>query len=126
MCIRDSAWGHGHVAIAPFTMAAACYVAGYVYKKVGDTDTFNLMSRRPGIGREWLRRYGDDLRRTGSVTIGGKEYPIPARYFDWDEDDLLVVVKQIRRSLVTPRSLDDLRAMELNKSMSLKFRSSKL
>jgi len=120
------AWGHGHVGIAPFSMSAACYVAGYVYKKVGDTDTFTLMSRRPGIGREWLRKFGDDLRRTGSVTIEGKEYPIPARYFDWDEDDSLALVKQSRRALVTPRTLDQLRSMESSKKSSLKLRSGKL
>lgn len=90
-------WGHGHVAIAEVNISTICYVCGYVYKKVGDPDTFNLMSRRPGIGSSWLNRYYDDLRRTGCVTIDGREFPIPRRYLELKEDELKEVIKKRRQ-----------------------------
>ena len=40
------AWGHGMVSAADINMPTCCYVAGYVHKKIGDEDTFTLMSRR--------------------------------------------------------------------------------
>lgn len=87
-------WGHGLVSIGSLTMGACCYVAGYVQKKIGDPDTFSLMSRRPGIGSTWLEHYADDIRRTGTVTIEGKELPIPKRYLVWKEEELEEVKRE--------------------------------
>lgn len=82
----DKAWGKGFVSLAPVTMASICYVCGYVNKKMDDKDTFNLMSRRPGIGHKWLEKYGDDIVRTGVVSIEGQTYQVPKRYLMWDEE----------------------------------------
>jgi len=79
-------WGKGIISIAPVTMASICYVCGYVNKKIDDTDTFSLMSRRPGIGHNWLDKYSDDIVRTGVVSIEGRTYQIPKRYLTWEED----------------------------------------
>lgn len=84
-------WGHGFVQIAPVNMATCCYVAGYVNKKVDDPDSFRLMSMRPGIGRGWIDRYSDSVRRMNCVVIEGKELPVPKQYFNWHEDDLQTV-----------------------------------
>jgi hypothetical protein len=73
------------VTLAPVSMGAICYVCGYVKKKEGNTDTFSLCSK--GIGKEWLRRFHNDITRTGTVTIEGREYPVPRRYFDWALDE---------------------------------------
>lgn len=81
-------WGKGHVSIAPVTMASICYVCGYVNKKIGDSDTFSLMSRRPGIGHTWLDKYGSDIKNTGVVSIEGRAYQVPKRYMDWHSDEL--------------------------------------
>lgn len=80
-------WGMGMVSIAPATMSSICYTCGYVTKKMDDAETFVLMSRRPGIGHLWLDRYRDDLIRTGTVTIEGREYPVPKRYLAWNPDE---------------------------------------
>lgn len=79
-------WGKGQVVCAPFSMATACYVAGYVAKKVGDPDSFSVMSK--GIGKKWLELYADDVSRLGTVVIEGKEYPVPQRYLAWKESEL--------------------------------------
>lgn len=81
-------WGKGHVAIAPVTMGSICYVCGYVNKKLDDSDTFNLMSRRPGIGHNWLDTYGDSIAALGVVTIEGRSYQIPSRYLEWHQEEL--------------------------------------
>lgn len=122
--VLDS-WGHGHVAIADFSMAAACYVAGYVHKKVGDTDTFTLMSRKPPIGSDWLKKYRPEVLANGSVVVEGREYPVPACYLDW-EADFLLPVKDARRALVTPRDLNQLRAAEKQRKAEIKLRSKSL
>lgn len=104
-------WNKGMVCVADFTMATACYVAGYVSKKIGrdDDDSFHLMSRRPGIGFDWLRRYYGDILATDSVTCDGQEYPVPKAYIRWAEenlDDILVGVKERRQERMRSMSID--------------------
>lgn len=125
-------WGHGHIAIAPVSMATCCYVAGYVNKKIGDEDTFSLMSRRPGIGSGWLEKFADEIVRNGSVVVEGKELPIPQRYMKWKED-LLADVKRERKRIfddLTPEQrfqrAKSLPAAEKHKKAQLKLRSKKL
>ena len=105
----EKIWGEGSVVCASVTMASCCYVAGYVNKKVGDPDTFRLMSR--GIGKEWIKRYYNDVQRTGVVVVEGREYPVPPRYFSWMEEELADVkldrklkVKERENRLGMPRS----------------------
>lgn len=96
-------WGNGHTVVDPVNMATCCYVSGYVNKKNADPDTFTLMSRRPGIGKDWLKAYADDLRRNGTVAIEGREYPIPKRYLAWKDDedpDYFSQVREERRKFV--------------------------
>lgn len=128
----SESWGHGLVSLGDVTMSSCCYVAGYVYKKVGDEDTFTLMSRRPGIGHNWLNLYKDDLRRTGSVTVEGREYPIPSRYLKW-EDEFFMDVKEDRRLIFESLSHDELYqkqlmlpTREVNNRARLTLRSTKL
>jgi len=122
-------WGQGHVSIAPVTMASICYVCGYVMKKINDDDTFNLMSRRPGIGAEWLNKYKSDLVRTGSVTIEGREYPVPKRYLDWEQSHFEELKKQrlaFARSGDALEKRGALRNREKNRKAKLKGRQEKL
>ena len=50
-------WGFGLVLAGSVEMESAAYVSGYVDKKAGHRDCFQIMSRRPGIGMEYLRKY---------------------------------------------------------------------
>lgn len=90
-------WQSGHVSIAPVSMASICYVCGYVFKKISDAETFSLASRRPPIGHRWLERYSSDLTRTGSVTIEGREYPVPPRYLEWSPDEFEALRKERKK-----------------------------
>lgn len=109
--IVDKIWGHGFVSIGRVSMESCMYVSGYVHKKIGDPNTFNVMSRRPGIGRGWLDVYRESIARIGKVVIQGNEYPIPKRYLDWYESDFEKVKAERRRYFqnLTPEQAYDKR-----------------
>lgn len=90
----EKIWGLGHITIAECSLSTIMYVCGYVYKKVGDTDCFQSLSRRPAVGKKWLEKYGENLARTGTVVMEGREYQIPPQYFTWAESLLAPVKKQ--------------------------------
>lgn len=79
----ENLWGQGQVSISDLNENRAFYTAGYVTKKINDQDTFALMSYRPPLGKEWLRKNYDNVRRNKNIVIQGKEYPIPTKYFEW-------------------------------------------
>lgn len=92
-----NAWGHGLVSIGAVSLASCMYVAGYAAKKIGDKDTFTLMSRRPGIGHDWATKYRDEMVRNGKIIIEGRELPIPKRYLEWDSAHLAPVAASRRK-----------------------------
>lgn len=99
-------WGLGNVSIAECNLQTIMYTCGYVHKKVGDDDCFRLMSRRPGIGKDWLEKYRTDLTNTGGnpmVTIEGREFPIPPRYLDW-KDEEFKEVKEKRKEFAQTKA----------------------
>lgn len=79
----DRIWQNGTCAIADFTFSTAMYTAGYTAKKLGHKDIFTIQSRNPPIGKEWLRRNHDNIRRNGFVVMEGKEMPVPQVYWNW-------------------------------------------
>lgn len=89
----------GNIMIGNVELASIMYVCGYTAKKNGDPDTFTLMSRRPGIGAEWLKKNMDDLHRTGTVTMNGTEFPIPPRYYAWTADEFTHIKRAQRERL---------------------------
>ena len=114
-------WGKGDCVIGEFNMQSACYVAGYVNKKIDDKDTFSIMSRRPPLGYQWALDNADMLHRNESVIIEGSEHPIPKVYFNWAECSKfrpgrvdLDSVKANRSSHVKNRSLEQIRTKEKN------------
>ena len=95
----EKAWGHGITSVGTFTMQSACYVAGYVQKKANDPDTFNLMSRRPPIGKQWLERYWPELATRGYTVINGSKMPIPPVYYQWKEEELADIREKNRENI---------------------------
>lgn len=101
--ILNDIWGYGYCIIGDVTFASAAYVAGYIYKKQLGKDgwksyvdkltglirepEFITMSRRPGIAKEWIKRYACEVYTTDSVVIDGQEYK-PSRYYDTFFDSL--------------------------------------
>lgn len=98
--LLSDAWGFGRVEASPLTMGSALYVAGYVTKKVRKQDDpdhylryaetgelvelqpeFARMSRNPGIGYAYLKKYYRDIYPRDRVRINGVDF-FPPRYYD--------------------------------------------
>lgn len=99
-------WGKGHVSIGEVNFQSAAYVARYILKKVNgdpqaehyeniDLDTGEIihlqqeyvtMSRKPGIGKSWFDKYGQDIFPSDEVVLltkdGSKKYKTPKYYTD--------------------------------------------
>lgn len=95
-------WGKGHVLITDVCFETCAYVARYVTKKqkgVNRTDydlfniepVFSLMSRKPGIGRQWFDDNWKKVYDTYIITVsslkGGLKLK-PPRYYDLIFDGL--------------------------------------
>lgn len=93
-------WKKGFVFVGTLTRNSANYVAKYCVKKLGGQEAqkyvergivpeFALMSRRPGIGTDYIKKFGELVKRNGFVVVDGKKQPIPkffgARIFSDDE-----------------------------------------
>lgn len=112
----QSCWEHGHILIGDVTLESCAYVARYVTKKwTGDYkqfyETFNLepefslMSRRPGIGRQYYDDHADEIYRTDEInlsTITGGKVVKPPKYYDslyeHAQPELLEYIKSRRQA----------------------------
>lgn len=90
-------WGRGHVTISDFTMATACYTAGYVAKKLKhpDRDEFQAMSQ--GLGFSWIREHWRDVLKSNQITIDGQQYPVPPAYIRYMEERQNNELDQVKR-----------------------------
>lgn len=100
--ILERAWPQGLSEVGSVTFESAAYVARYSLKKVTgnaeavkqayqvvDPDTgeigqkepeFATMSRRPGIGRDWYERFGEEVHPDGVLMRG--RLMRPPQYYD--------------------------------------------
>ena len=97
--LLERVWDLGHSEIGPVTGKSAAYVARYVVEKVDRRQNWHsvvddatgevieleseyaTMSRRPGIGHDWLGRYSGETYRDDSVVVDGREQR-PPKYYD--------------------------------------------
>jgi len=86
----EDVWKYGFSSIGELTFESAGYVARYVMKKLigpreneyGEKEKeFALMSRRKGIGNEWINKYKRDVYPKDFLTIRGKKMK-PPMYYD--------------------------------------------
>lgn len=83
--ILDKSWGLGHASSGTVTEASIRYVTNYIIGKSnapeGKAPTFALMSRRPGLGRNWIDNHASETYRRDLVRVGSFERR-PPRYYD--------------------------------------------
>lgn len=116
--VLDGLWTHGHCSIGDVTFQSAAYVARYVMKKInGDaaaehytrTDhitgeqihiepEYSTMSRRPGIGAEWIKKYHADCYPSDSITVRGVQQSLPRYYDDIYQLDFPVEIERIKQA----------------------------
>lgn len=124
----EKIWGRGFVGGGSITFDSAAYVARYCLKKVtGEladehymrVDDFGeafwlqpeyvTMSRRPGIGRDWIDKFRSDVYPSDEV-IANSFPSKPPRYYDGvleaDDPEMLVRIKQERVARALSRVAD--------------------
>lgn len=89
--VCDEVWGLGNCWIGDVSFESAGYVARYSLKKVrgpaaaahyGErVPEYLRMSRRPGIGRGWFDKFGDDWYAKDELIVNGRKCK-PPKYYD--------------------------------------------
>jgi hypothetical protein len=103
----EKAWPHGFCEIGEVSEQSCRYVASYALKRITgrkalehytrtDPQTgeihqvepeFVVMSSRPGIGRGWYDKHGDECWYDDAVVLDGRKRPVPRYYkLQLDED----------------------------------------
>lgn len=87
----EKTWKKGFTSIGEVTFESAGYVARYCTKKITGKNKekhyrdkepeFALMSRMPGIGYEWLKKYRSDIYPKDYFHLDGKKMR-PVKYYD--------------------------------------------
>lgn len=128
-------WKEGFHSIGEFSYKSAGYVARYVTKKIngkmapahyGEKESeFALMSRRPGIGAEWLKKYKSDIYPKDYFVMNGKKFASP-RYYDSIleklDNEMLNQVKE--RRIEKAEMLNSAREGDIRKMQKEKYRQS--
>lgn len=94
----EELWPHGFSSIGHVTFESAAYVARYITKKIsGNLAThhydvrkpeFITMSRRPGIGQGWFKKFSKEVYPSDQCYIRPGLISRPPRYYD-NKFDLL-------------------------------------
>lgn len=139
-------WPYGFASCGDVTPQSAAYVSRYSLKKVYgrvaseshylDADTgsvrraeFCTMSRRPGIGAGWYRRYEKDFFPSDYVVVNGRKLRVPRFYSKMFEEDhpseFADVVEERERAVldmpVGERMPDRLAVKEKVREFNVKF-----
>ncbi len=117
----DSIWTHGNCSVGDLTFESAAYVARYITKKVNasakspedyflhyhwtDHTTgeihekkpeYSTMSRRPGIGADWFKKFKSDCFPSDSISVRGTKQK-PPKYYDYllelDDSEAIDAIK---------------------------------
>lgn len=129
-------WPYGFSTIGDVTFESACYVAGYITKKItgknaddyyGDrVHPYVTMSRRPGIGRTWLKKYVRDVYPHDEIIIRKNKKCHPPKYYDnifeVESPGEFETVKKARVKKIKTRSTAQLRAGEVIANQKQKIR----
>lgn len=108
----EKLWPHGRHIIGSATFESAAYCARYIMKKQtgpnaqvyqGKRPPYITMSRNPGIGSKYIKKFGAEVYRDDAVIVNGKRAR-PPRYYDgqWE--------------LVDPEGLDQVKARRKEKA----------
>lgn len=79
-------WQRGHVSVGDVTFKSAAYIARYCLKKLEKeeslhvVDEFTMMSLKPGIGADFVAKFGSDMLAIGACVVDGSMFKIPKFY----------------------------------------------
>lgn len=88
----EELWPHGFVTVGDVSYESAAYIARYILKKVGGPGAedhyqgkhpeYITMSRRPGIGKNWIDKFSDEVYKKDTLVYGLGRLTKPPRYYD--------------------------------------------
>ena len=119
--LLESKWRYGQCMLAEVNYDTVSYVAKYTTKKItgpqaddyyeGKTPEFSLMSRKPGIGRDYYEKYKNDFYNY-DICVVRPDFVVkpPAYYdklFDSAEPDKLVLLKKKRKQKAIEKAFDN-------------------
>lgn len=120
----DDLWGHGQCTHGAVTFESAGYVARYAMKKAlvdpeewrgrGLVPEYMTMSRRPGIGSEYAKRWRAEWYRNDAIVVNGVETR-PPRFYDGVQEKAAPAV--LARVKAKRRREGAERAQELRKQL---------
>jgi len=125
----EKAWGKGICTIQELNHESALYIAKYVVKRLsgereseyeGKQPEFALMSRRPGLAADWLKKYMNDVKGVDGVVIKNGKIVRPGRFFDSKIEAVdpkhMLKVKAERRKKIDPEQ-DTYRRLEAREKL---------
>lgn len=103
----ESLWPLGFSSIGEVTFESAAYVARYTMKKLGSEvnqlgqrrkSAYLSMSRRPGVGAGWFRRFKGDVFPSDHLVVeGGAKVKVPRYYEDLMEREQPQLLEEVKR-----------------------------
>lgn len=118
--ILSELWPHGIHEVGTVTLKSAAYVARYILKKVnfknsyhhyeGRKPEYTTMSRRPGIGRDWIIKYQNDVYPDGTYVLEGGIKTLPPKAYDhwyeltYPEEYAILKQKRVDRAKADPNN----------------------
>lgn len=124
-------WGKGITDFGEVTLESAGYVARYCVKKItgkkaeehyqGKEPEFALMSRRPGIGAGWLKKYRSDVFPKDYFTMNGVKIKPPRYYDDILKRESPEIYDQIKdkREFYPKKEISSLRRQQMERHKQL-------
>ncbi len=105
----EELWEKGHSEIGTVTFESAGYLARYTLNETqqikGRKPEYLTMSKRPGIGKDWLKKYMADVYPSDEVITPSGNKIRPPRYYDLQlekqEPQLLIKLKRQRIANLT-------------------------
>ena len=144
--LLDKIWGKGYTSVGDVTFESAAYVARYITKKItgeqahdhyqttcphtGNLITlepeFTTMSLKPGIGKDWYKKYKSDCYPSDNAIINHRRVALP-RYYDKlyeleGEDIEEIKRKRKKNAAKTAKDRTPERLETREKSQHLKFK----
>lgn len=114
-------WPFGFHTVAHVSFASAAYVARYVMKKIngdaaeehyqGLVPEFTVMSRKPGIAKDWILDYMNDVYPHDFCVINEKMKCKPPKYYDklYDEVTGNLDLIKAKRAANKKKSIEELK-----------------
>lgn len=128
--ILERLWPFGFSTIGNVTFESCGYVARYVLKKITGRDSrdyygsrvppYVTMSRRPGIGMQWLEKYVRDVYPNDFIVVRNGVLCKPPRYYD-DMYNYLQGYLQ-REDLAEIDTIDEIKERRRDRAMEQKAR----